>query len=123
MNKSIIFSVIAAMVICAAPVLAEDSAQPTPFTFLKDPAPAPTSPPADTRTTKELRRDGDIYKDKETGDKYKITDAGTTMTIKNLQTGEKIDYRVSGENLTNEKTGQKFKIQRDGTDITLKKND
>jgi len=45
------------------------------------------------------------------------------MTIKNLQTGEKIDYRVSGETLTNKDTGQKFKIRRDGSNITITKKD
>jgi|AntAceMinimDraft_8_1070364.scaffolds.fasta_scaffold11265_3 hypothetical protein len=123
MKKSIIFSVLAAMVICVTPVLAEDSAPPTPFTFLKAPTPPPEQPSLADRTTIELRRDGDKLKDKKTGEEYKVTDAGTTMTIKNLQTGEKIDYRVSGETLTNKDTGQKFKIRRDGSNITITKKD
>jgi len=123
MKNLILFSIIAAMVICAAPVLAEDSAQPTPFTFLKDPTPPPQLPSLAERTTIDLRRDGDTYKDKETGEKYKVTEVGTTITIKNLQTGEKVKYRVSGETLTNKDTGQKLKIKRDGTNITITRKD
>lgn len=123
MKRAIIFSVIAAMVICVGPVLAEDSAQPTPFSFLKDPTPQPELPSLAERTTLDLRRDGDTYKDKDTGEKYKLTEAGTTITIKNLQTGEKVKYRVSGETLTNKDTGQKLKIRRDGSNIKITRKD
>ena len=123
MKLTIVLCTIVAIVICVSTAGAESQALPTPFTFLKAPSPQPKQPSLADRTTIELRRDGDELKDKETGDEYKVTDAGTTMTIKNLQTGEKIDYRVSGETLTNKDTGQKIKIRRDGSNITLTKKD
>ena len=123
MKQTIIPGIIVAIVISVSPVGAESPAQPTPRSFLKAPSPPPEQPSLAERTTIELRRDGDTYKDKETGEKYKLTDAGTTMTIKNLQTGEKVKYSVSGENLTNKDTGQKFKIRRDGSNITITKKD
>jgi len=121
MKLTILLGTIAAIVICVSPAFGETPAQPTPFSFLKAPSPPSEQPSLADRTTIELRRDGDKLKDKETGEEYKITDVGTTMTIKNLQTGEKIDYRVSGETLTNKDTGQKFKIRRDGSNITITK--
>ena len=123
MKPTIIAGMIFAIVICVSPAEAESPTQPTPFSFLKAPSPLPEQLSLADRTTLELRRDGDELKDKETGEKYKITEVGTTMTIKNLQTGEKIDYRVSGETLTSKKTGQRFKIRRDGSNVTITRKD
>ena len=123
MKPIIVLGIIIAIVICVSPARAENLAQPTPRR-LSDTSSAMSKPPSlAERTSIDLRRDGDTYKDKKTGEKYKVTEVGSTLTIKNLQTGEKVDYRVSGQNLTNKTTGQKFRIRRDGTNITITKKD
>jgi len=111
------------LVSCESGTRDASAVEPTPRRLSDTSSAMNTTKSLSEKQTIDLRRDGNTYKDKETGDKYKVTEGGRTLTIENLQTGEKVDYNISGQNLTNKKTGQKFKMRRDGSNIKLTRND
>ena len=123
MRSVIVLGIIAAVVICVPPAEAESPAPPTPFTFLRNSGTPSERPSLADRESIQLRRDGDTFKDRETGEKYQVTEAVGTMRIKNLQTGESVDFDVSGRDLTNKANGRKFRLKSDASTITITRRD